>query len=159
MSDLEKPITTQEDLDKIIGERLAREKETTAKKYGDYDKLKTANADLTTQLAAAQKAVTDTTDKYKDYDNNMAELQGKVKTYETASVKTRVALAAGLPYEMASRLNGETEEDIKKDAATLSGLIGKPSSQPMAQSEPDSSKSDSKKAALTGMLHTLKGEE
>ena len=35
------PITTQEAFDAAIGERLKRERESIAKKYGDYDDLKT----------------------------------------------------------------------------------------------------------------------
>lgn len=39
-------------------------------------------------------------------------------------VKTRIALEAGLPYTMASRLCGESEEDIRADAHSLASLMG-----------------------------------
>ncbi len=151
------PITTQEELDRIIGDRLKREKETVSKKYADYDDLKASNADLTNQLAAAQKANADAAEKYKGYDQKMADLEKKVHTYEIDSVKTRVALGSGLPYEMASRLRGETEDDIRKDAESLKGIWKPQAKQPMASPEPDVSETDSKKAALKQMLHKMNG--
>lgn len=59
-------ITTQEQFDAIIGERLKREKETYSKKYADYDDLK-SQVDMKTQLqqhleecySAEHKAVSD----------------------------------------------------------------------------------------------------
>lgn len=151
------PITTQEELDRIIGDRLKREKDATSKKYADYDTLKASNADLSTKLAAAQKASADAAEKYKGYDQKVADLEKKVHGYEIDSVKTRVALSSGLPYEMASRLRGETEEDIQKDADSLKGIWKTQNHQPMAAPEPDVSGADSKKAALKEMLHKMNG--
>lgn len=151
------PITTQEELDRIIGDRLKREKETVSKKYADYDDLKASNADLTSKLAAAQKASADAAEKYKGYDQKVADLEKKVHGYEIDSVKTRVALSSGLPYEMASRLRGETEEEIQKDAESLKGIWKPLSGQPMASPEPDISDADNKKAALKQMLRKMNG--
>lgn len=153
------PITTQEDLDRIIGNRLKEEKERTSKKYADYDDLKAANADLTSKLAAAQKTIEDSGSKAKETEKTIADLQQRVKTYETDSVKTRVALESGLPYEMAGRLRGETEDDIRKDAESLSKLMSGGKKQPMADPEPPVANKDAKKAAMKKMLSGLKGEE
>lgn len=118
------PIETQEELDRIIGQRLEREKESTAKKYGDYDDLKKQNKEY-------QKQVSDLSAELKKYEEGSAEtssqiseLEAKVKMYETDSVKTRIALEAGLPYGMARRLAGETEDEIREDAKSLVNLIG-----------------------------------
>lgn len=119
-----KPITTQAEFDAAIGERLKRERETLAKKYGDYDDLKTKVGDYEKQIAQMSKAAKESAEKYAGYDKNLAELQAKVKGYETDSVKTRIALEAGLPYTMASRLCGESEEDIRADARSLASLMG-----------------------------------
>ena len=54
----------------------------------------------------------------------MDDLTSKVQAYETASVKTKVALEMGLPYQMADRLTGTDEESIRKDAEAMVGLIG-----------------------------------
>ena len=104
-------IDTQEKFDAAISERLRRERETVSKKYADYDELK-------------QKAAEDNAKKYSDYDTKLADLQAKVKGYETVSVKTRIAHETGIPYELAGRLSGNTEEEIRKDAETLSKYIG-----------------------------------
>ena len=150
-----KPIETQEDLNKIISARVNEERERISRKYSDYDELKASNASLTEERAAAKKAAADMTEKYKDYDQNIADLNAKVHHYEIDSVKTRVALGEGLPYEMASRLRGETEEEIQKDAETLKGFY-KPKTQPLADPEPDISSKDPQRAALKKMLEQIK---
>ena len=79
---------------------------------------------MTDPLLQMSKAAKESAEKYAGYDKNLAELQAKVKGYETDSVKTRIALEAGLPYTMASRLCGESEEDIRADARSLASLMG-----------------------------------
>ena len=78
------PITTQEQFDSAIGERLKRERETIAKKYGDYDELKNKVADYEKQIGQMNKAADDAAKKYAGYDKDLADLQDKVKGYETA---------------------------------------------------------------------------
>ena len=104
-----KPITTQAEFDAAIGERLKRERETLSKKYGDYDDLKTKVADYEKQIGQLTRAAEDAAKKYAGHDKELADLQAKVKGYETDSVKTRIAHEAGLPYELAGRLTGEDE--------------------------------------------------
>lgn len=118
------PITTQEQFDAAIGERLKREREALAKKYGDYDELRAKTADQEKQIGELTRSLTESSEKYAGYDKTLAELQAKLKGYETDSVKTRIALEAGLPYTMASRLCGESEEDIRADARSLASLMG-----------------------------------
>lgn len=120
-----KPIETQEALDTIIGERLSRERE----KYADYDALKQSVSDL-------QKTVGDLNTEKKDAQKTIDDLNGKVKRYETDSAKTRIALSAGLPFEMIDRLKGETDDEIKADAEALVKLMGAGRrQQPMRESE------------------------
>lgn len=121
-----KAITTQEEFDAAIGERIKREKETLAKKYEGY--LSPAN--FAEKEKASKVAYDDLKGKYdklqKDAEGHaktVEELNAKLKGYETDSVKTRIAHEAGLPFEMAKRLTGETEEDIKKDAEALANLV------------------------------------
>jgi uncharacterized coiled-coil DUF342 family protein len=117
-------IETQEQLDKVIGERLKRAEKQAAEKYADYDDLKKQNAQLTEQVQK-HKATVD-------------ELNAKVHQYETASVKTKVALEMGLPYQMASRLTGDDEKAIRADAEAMVKLIGdnRPTA-PLGSSEPN----------------------
>lgn len=96
-----KPINTQEEFDAAIKDRLERERG----KYADYESLKTQVGTLTTERDTAVQQLSDA--------------NAKIKTYETNSVKMRIAQEKGLPTEMALRLTGETEEDIAKDADSM----------------------------------------
>ena len=118
------PITTQDQFDAAIGERLKRERETLAKKYSDYEDLKTKVADYEKQIGQLTRDAAGAAKKYAGYDKDLADLQAKVKGYETDSVKTRIAHETGLPYELAGRLTGEDEAAIRKDAEALSKLLG-----------------------------------
>lgn len=138
-------IDTQEKLDAIISERLRRERETINKKYADYDDIKQKNADYEKQIGDMTKAAEESAKKYSGYDKQLADMQTKLKGYETSSVKMRIAHEKGIPYELAERLNGSTEDEIRTDAETLSQLIGKKTVAPLKS---ESFSADSKTAAL-----------
>ena len=115
-----KPITTQEEFDAAISDRLKRERE----KYADYDNLKSNNSEQAKKIGDLEKSLNDANEKISGHQKTVDELNAKIKGYETDSAKTRIALAAGLPYEMASRLKGDSEDDIKKDAESLAKMMG-----------------------------------
>ena len=100
-----KPINTQEEFDAAIKERLERERG----KFADYESLKTQVGTLTTERDTAVQQLNDA--------------NTKIKTYETNSVKMRIAQEKGIPAEMALRLTGETEEDIAKDADSMAQIF------------------------------------
>lgn len=151
-------ITTQEEFDARISERLRRERETLAKryeeKYAGYVSQKEhedALAALKNELAVAREEQT----------QRQAAIDGlnqKLRGYETASVKTRIAHEVGLPYELASRLTGDDEKAIREDAEALTKMIGSAkSSAPVATSEPVAG-ADSTMAAYQRMLNDMKTE-
>lgn len=159
-----KPIETQEQLDAIIGERLKREQATMAKKYegyvspADLEKIKAdMKAEGDKEIAKLNKTISDERAKYADYEKNIAEKDAKIKGYETASAKTRIAHEMGLSYDAVNFLQGEDEASIKKSAEALKGLIGSShGAQPLADPEGDPAGS-AQTAALKGMLHSLNG--
>ena len=151
-----KPINTQEEFDAAIGDRIKRERESMAKKYGDYDDLKKRVADQETQIGALTKERDDNAKKYAGYDKTMADLQAQVKGYEASSVKMRIAHETGIPYEMAARLNGETEEDIRKDAAMLARFVTKGKYTGPLKSD-GSGEESAERASMRQMLQNLKG--
>lgn len=119
-----KAIETQEDFDAAIKARLDRNTKTVTdevkKSYEGYispDEVKK----LTEQVDTLTKQLT-------EKDTSIADLTAKNKAYETASVKARIAHEKGLPFELADRLSGETEEDIAADAEKLAQFVsaGKP---------------------------------
>lgn len=151
-----KPITTQEEFDAAIGDRIKRERESMAKKYGDYDDLKKRVADQETQIGTLTKERDDNAKKYAGYDKTVADLQAQVKGYEASSVKMRIAHETGIPYEMAARLSGETEEDIRKDAAILARFVSKGKyTGPLKGDGPDGESAE--RASMRQMLQNLKG--
>mgnify|MGYP003296722446 CR=1 FL=1 len=156
-----KIIETQEQLDAIIGERLARQKETMEKKYADYlspDDFTSKSEGLSSQIAELSKSLDEANSKISAFDSTIAEKDATIKKYETDSVKRRVLASMDMPYELADRLTGETEEDIRKDAEILQKFVGKRTTAPEYKSEPLTTGADSTDNALKGMLRELKGE-
>lgn len=140
------PINTQEELDKVLKERLERE----AKKY------ETQITELTAKAAKADEQTTTIANLQKEINENKA----KIKGYETDSVKKRIAHEIGLPYEMAERLRGDDEKAIREDAEAMKKYIGKQARVADPDFNPDRSGADNndKSAALKSMLSALKGD-
>ena len=96
-------------------------------------------------------------------DTKIKELEDKVKKYESDSVKTKIARTAGLPDEMADRLRGTTEEEMKADAESLAKLVSKKDVAPLGDPEPNrgggDDGDDKKNAAFRKMLKEMKGQE
>lgn len=157
-------ITTQEAFDAAIGERLKRERETTAKKYEGYispEDHKKALTEYETKLTDANTKLTEATNKAETQNKELADRDAKIKKYETDSVKTRIAHEVGIPYELSGRLSGDNEESIRKDAETLLAAIGKTKpTAPLATGEPSGTDlaDSAANAALKKTLAGLKGE-
>ena len=149
-----KAITTQEEFDAAIGDRLKRERDTVKKGYEGY-----LSPEEVTQKYAGYLSPEDEAKKYKGYlsPEEVAKKDAIIKGHETNSVKMRIAHETGIPYELAGRLSGETEDDIRKDAESLSKLMGTQQAPPLASTERGIAGSDTR-AALKGMLTNLKGE-
>ena len=124
------PINTQEEFD-------ARVKEL----YGDVSNLQGQIQNLNTKVTTLT--------------GERDTLQGKVKGFETSALRQRIAREKGIPAEMADRLSGETEEDIRKDADTMAGLINTiKGPAPLFDGEKKVSGTD---AALKQMLQDMEG--
>lgn len=150
-----KTIETQEELDNIVKERIRRERE----KFGDYDDLKKRVSELETENSALKSTVEDNKQTRAELDAQITELQGQVSNYETASLRTRIALQNGLPYDLADRLQGADEEALRADAERLAGFMRPPTPQaPLRDTEP--TMGDDKTIQMKQMLHELqpKGE-
>ena len=150
------PITTQEEFDRAISDRIKRERETLEKKYSDYADLKSKVADYETQLGELKTSLEDSTKKASEHEKTVAELTGKISSYELTSLKTRIAHELGIPYELSGRLTGNDEKELRADAESLSKLVsaGK-QTPPLKSTEPPV---DGKDAAYKQLLNGLKGE-
>lgn len=145
-----KPITTQEEFDAAIKERLSREKA----KYSDYDQLKSRVTELETENVGLKSTIEANNQSKADADKQLEELQDKIAGYETASLRTRIALKHGLPYDLADRLQGNDEESFEADAERLAGFI-KPTTKvaPIRETEPQVG--DNKTMQMKSMLREL----
>ncbi|MFA7094827.1 MAG: hypothetical protein WC116_10035, partial [Thermovirgaceae bacterium] len=93
-SDDEKKFT-QADVDRIVQERIAREKA----KYADYDEIKAENEDLKAKIA-----------------------ENESKTLD--SLKAKIVTDLKLPPSLAGRLQGTTEAELKADGEKLLKELG-----------------------------------
>lgn len=127
-----KPINTQEEFDAAVTER-----------YGD--------------VAGLQQQVEALTTERDTHKSNVDTLQAQVKGYQTAELRQKIAREKGIPPEMASRLAGETEKDIRADAdamaAALNGIKG-----PAPAYNPSNNEEKGTRAGLRSLLRNLKGE-
>lgn len=125
-------INTQEEFDAAVRER-----------YGD--------------VAGLQQQVETLTTERDTHANTVASLQAQVKGYQTAELRQKIAREKGIPPEMASRLSGETEKDIRADAeamaTALKGIKG-----PAPAYNPGASEEKGTRAGLRNLLRNMKGE-
>lgn len=109
----EKPFTapqSQDDLNKIVEARLARERA----KYADYDSLKTAAAKLAEIEAANQTEAEKAQARLEAAETRAAELEDKATRAEVANEK-------GVPAEL---LSGKTREELEASADKLIAFRG-----------------------------------
>lgn len=151
-----KPITTQEEFDAAIKERLSREKA----KYSDYDQLKSLVEDLKKENVDLKSTIEADRQSKVDADKQLEEMQSQIAGYETASLRTRVALQYGLPYDLADRLQGTDEESFKEDAERLAGFM-KPVSKvaPVKSTEPIVPKEDDERTMYRNLVKNLSIED
>lgn len=151
-----KPITTQEEFDAAIKTRLSREKE----KYVDYDQLKSRVEELEKENGGLKSTIEATNQSKTDADKQLEDLQNKIAGYETASLRTRIALKHGLPYDLADRLQGNDEESFEADAERLAGFM-KPVSKvaPVKSTEPIVPKEDDEKTMYRNLVQNLNIED
>lgn len=107
---------TQSDVERIVGERLARERG----KYADYDDLK-AKASQFDELQTSQQSDLERLTSERDT------LKTQSETSTAENMRLRVALEKKLPAELIDRLQGSTKDELEADAEELLKLV-KPAS-------------------------------
>ncbi|UDL15250.1 scaffolding protein [Gordonia phage Kudefre] len=114
-----KAITSQEEFDRRIGQRIGQ----IEAKYPNYDELK-AKAEKYDDSERAKLG------EIEQKDLTIGELQQKIAEFETREqerqfndLRTGVARAKGLPEALAARLTGTTKEELEADADSLLSLV------------------------------------
>lgn len=108
-------ITSQEDFDKAIQARLARERA----KFSDYDELK-AKADRLAQIEESQKS------EAQKQQEALEKAQRELAELTVAKTRAEVAAAKGVP---ANLLSGGTQEELEASADALIAFRGEPAPQ------------------------------
>ena len=158
-----KPIETQEDLDIIIGERLKREREANEKKYAGFDEAKEKAAkydkliaqDFEGQLQKLNEELSKEREKNAGHDQAVADLTARANKAEVSLLKAKIAHEAGLPYELANRLNGNNEEELLADAKTLTGFLKPNNAPPLRTTEPGQMSGSNHKSALAALAASM----
>lgn len=128
-----KVIETQEQLDTIIKARLDREKS----KYADYESLAEKIKNLETENTKLKQTISDKEESESTNLNRIAELEKSVSGWEAKALKQQVAIKYGLPFDLADRLQGDSEESLNEDAERLASLVTVNNyTQPLASTEP-----------------------
>lgn len=156
-----KVIETQEQLDGIIGDRLRRQQETMEKKFADYlspDDFKSKTEDLENKVSELGKMLEQANAEISAFNSTLEEKDATIKKYETDSVKRRILASLDMPFELADRIAGETEEDIRKDAEALQKFVGKVATPVPMYNNDKKGTENTTDAAFKAMLHELKGE-
>jgi len=121
---------TQRDLERIIGERLARERE----KYSDYEDLKAKAARLDELEEANKSEHQKLLERVEAAERRAEEAERARAQAAVEMLRTKVAVDKGLPPALAARLRGETEEEIAADADELLASVSVTSAAPTAPS-------------------------
>lgn len=110
-------ITSQEDFDKAIQARIARER---AKIPADYDELKAAAAELAKIREASKTEAEKQAERLAEIERENAELK-------VAKARAEVAAAKGVPADL---LSGGTQEELEASADALIAFRGEQKSAP-----------------------------
>lgn len=132
------PIETQEQFDEAIKDRLARAEKKWQEKYSGYlspEDLSGKTQEYEDKITELSNSLNGANEKATKDSQTIADLEAKIKAHETASVKSRIAHEVGIPYELANKLSGETEEDIRKDAEALKPFVAQKTTAPLRNPE------------------------
>ena len=144
---------TQEDLNKIVSERVKRAQAKTEELEKRVKELEEERAGLLSTIEANNQLLIEKDGLISAKEAEFAELQKVSDEYKASQLKTQIAVRNGLPYDLAERLQGSDEESLQADAERLSAFVKqKQVVAPMKSNEPEV---DSRTAAVRQVLRQL----
>lgn len=129
-----KAITSQEDFDKAVARRVARERN----KYKDYDDLKAKAQEFERLEAEKGSDIEKLTRRAEKAERELASLTDKLTKAERLELVRDIADELGLPKKLVKRVQGDSEEDIRADIEDL--LDGLPKSEKKDDAEDEGGK-------------------
>ncbi|MBQ6035768.1 MAG: DUF4355 domain-containing protein [Lachnospiraceae bacterium] len=151
-----KAITTQEEFDAAIKDRLARQEKTIKSQFADYDDLKGKVTKFDDERTAWQKKDQENADKIKKLKADLETANATIKSETVKSLKASIAAEMGLPSQLKDRLTGSTEDEIRKDAESLKEIFSQKNREGLPGFNPEKPASNSKDAAYKNLLDDLK---
>jgi len=134
-----KVIETQEEFDKMIQKRLEQKEREVSERFKDYlspEEVAKIKSEFEGKIKSANDSLKAERDKSIEHSKIVSELEQRAKSAETKWLKGKVAMEKGLPFELADRLIGDTEEELLKDAESVSSLLAPRNAPPMRTNEP-----------------------
>lgn len=154
-----KAITTQEEFDNAIKERLDRQAKKTAEEVKKTFEGWLSPDDVKAKTAELEKKLAEKDGKLGESKAAYDKLSAEKKALELDRAREAAARDAGLPFELAHRLSGATPDELKADAEALSKLVsgkqGEPYVQPLFRASQPQSAAGSTDAAYIAMLGEL----
>lgn len=120
-----KSITTQEDFDARIKERLERAEKAVTKKFDGWtspEDLKALNEKHDSEIKKINEAHAEALKKYEGYETKFTEQENEIKSLKIDAMKTKIANEKKLPFDAIGFLQGDDEESIAESADKLSKL-------------------------------------
>ena len=120
------PITSQEDFDNAIKERISR----VEKKYEGFVSAENHQKAIDDLKSSYDSRISELNTKYQGYEDEKAswdakekDYTSKLKKYEDDSVKSMIASKYGLTSETLKYIQGSTKEEWEESAKELSSLL------------------------------------
>lgn len=133
------PITSQEQLDSVLKDRLARNEEKWQKKFEGFlspDEVSAKTSDYEKQISDLTNALDGANKKTASFEKEIADRDNKIKGFETNALKHKIAHEKGLSYDAIGFLKGDDENSINESAEALKSLMGNTHPVPTFSNEP-----------------------
>ncbi|MBR4406071.1 MAG: DUF4355 domain-containing protein [Bacteroidaceae bacterium] len=149
-----KVIETQEEFDRAIQKRLAQKDKEQAERYKEYmspEDVASLKGEYDKKFAELNEKLTKAQEKIAGNDQVVTELTNRANAAESDLLKSRIAHESGVPFELAGRLVGSNEEELKADAEKFASFLAPKSAPPLYTSDPNGKQSGD----MTAMLNQI----
>lgn len=120
-----KEITTQEEFDERIKQRIERAEKKVREEFANFispDDMKAIKESHANEIEKLKASHAEALKKYEGYDEKFTAQATRIHELETSALKTKIAMAKKLPMDAVDFLQGDDEKSITESADRLSKL-------------------------------------
>lgn len=110
---------TQADVDRILSERLGREKEKLEKKYEGFDQIKAKASEFDKLTESTKSEIQKATEAAQVAASERDTFRSEAEKLKTTLQRQKICAAKGLDPDLWDRVIGDTEEEITADVERL----------------------------------------